>query len=209
MHVKNFSFSTVSKNYYSSGQVQLINFTKIGIAGAGGLGSNCAIILARCGFENFNIADFDTVSVSNLNRQAYIPDHLGKLKVECLSGILQKINPDIKVKAFPCRITSDNIHHVFDKCDVVVEAFDIAESKSMLIEEFWDSGKLLVSASGICGYGKSDEIRIRKIKNNIYVVGDGYSEAGDKFKPYAPSVMIAAAKQADIVLDWVLRDSSI
>lgn len=203
--MKNFTFLDVSQNYYSSDQLKQISSTRIGIAGAGGLGSNCAHILVRCGFENFCIADFDVVSVSNLNRQLYQPSHLGKSKVQCLKNVLTQVNPSVKMDIFTAKVNKDNIHEIFDNCDVLVEAFDNPECKSMLMEEFWDSGKLVVAVSGIGGFGRSDFITTKKVRENLYLIGDGKSEVGDTIKPYAPSVTVAAAKQADVILNWVLQ----
>ncbi|MBM4272653.1 MAG: sulfur carrier protein ThiS adenylyltransferase ThiF, partial [Deltaproteobacteria bacterium] len=45
-----------------------IQETRVGIAGAGGLGSNCALFLVRCGFRKLRIVDSDVVEMSNLNR---------------------------------------------------------------------------------------------------------------------------------------------
>ena len=52
----------------------------VGIAGAGGLGSNCAVALARVGIGTLIIADFDVVSESNLNRQYYFYDQIGYIQ---------------------------------------------------------------------------------------------------------------------------------
>jgi sulfur carrier protein ThiS adenylyltransferase len=60
-----FNFYSVAKNYYTDEQYAKIRGVRIGIAGAGGLGSNCAINLVRSGFEDFVIADFDVVEASN------------------------------------------------------------------------------------------------------------------------------------------------
>lgn len=203
--MKSFLFSDVCGNFYSADQISRIKGIKTGIAGAGGLGSNCAHILVRSGFEKLTIADFDIVSVSNLNRQMYRPSHLGESKVNCLTGILKEINPDITVETYDCRVDSSNIHQIFDNCDVIVEAFDDPECKSMLIEEFWETDKLIVAASGIGGFGSCDCITTKKVKDNLYIIGDGKSEVSELVKPFAPSVMIAAAKQADVIISWVLN----
>jgi sulfur carrier protein ThiS adenylyltransferase len=200
-----FDFSQVSGFYYTPEQLSKIRSVRVGIAGVGGLGSNCALALVRCGFEKFVIADFDIVSVSNLNRQQYFPEEIGKPKVECFVAYLQKINPSIDCRIKQLRISSENVHDLFNECQCVVEAFDNAESKAMLVGEIMGSDKLLVSASGIGGHGSSDRIVTRKVRDNFYLIGDGVSEVGPSIKPYAPCVMIAAAKQADVVLNWVLN----
>lgn len=199
-----FNFYSVAKNYYSDEQYAKILGTRIGIAGAGGLGSNCAINLVRCGFENFVMVDFDTVEVSNLNRQVYAVCHIGRPKIECLAELMLEINPGTSIRAIQKRIDENNIAGFFEDCDVVVEAFDKAESKAMLSQAFMGSSKLVVSASGLGGFGNSDRIITRKIRDNFYLIGDGKSGVGDVIRPFAPRVSIAAAKQADVVLSWVI-----
>ena len=65
---------------------------RIGIAGAGGIGSNVAMLLVRAGFTKFTIVDFDYLEQSNLNRQFYFEDQLGKSKVESLKINLERIS---------------------------------------------------------------------------------------------------------------------
>jgi sulfur carrier protein ThiS adenylyltransferase len=199
-----FSFGDVCREYYSLAQYAAVKGTTIGIAGLGGLGSNCAINLVRCGFEKFVIADFDVVEPSNLNRQAYLPGHIGLPKVDCLQELLKQINPGSSVEKHKIRLDATNARRIFGPCDVVVEAFDTAECKAMLVNLFLDSQKLVVSASGVAGFGDSNRIITRKVRDNFYIIGDGSSDTGLGVKPYAPCVAVAAAKQADVVLEWVL-----
>jgi sulfur carrier protein ThiS adenylyltransferase len=199
-----FSFGAVCSRYFSKEQYAAIRTATIGIAGAGGLGSNCAINLVRSGFEKFIIADFDVVELSNLNRQAYLPEHIGRPKVDCLKDQMLKINPDCSVEKHQRRVDAANAPGIFGSSDVVVEAFDTAECKAMLVNLFLDSQKLVVSASGLAGFGNSDRILTRKIRENFFCIGDGVSGVGKDIKPLAPCVSIAAAKQADVVLEWVL-----
>jgi sulfur carrier protein ThiS adenylyltransferase len=203
-----FSFGAVCSPYFSKEQYSTICAATIGIAGAGGLGSNCAIILVRSGFEKFVIADFDVVELSNLNRQAYLPGHIGLPKVDCLKGQLLKINPACSVDAKQITINETNALSVFSSCDVVVEAFDRPECKAMIVNIFVDTGKLVVSASGLGGFGNSDRIVTRKVRDNFYLIGDGASGVNGDMRPLAPCVSIAAAKQADIVLEWILTRKS-
>ena len=75
-----------------------VRSVRVGIAGAGGLGSNCALNLVRVGFEKLTIADFDRVDASNLDRQFYFLDQVGKIKVEALKENLLRINPALELK---------------------------------------------------------------------------------------------------------------
>ncbi|MBP5226911.1 MAG: ThiF family adenylyltransferase, partial [Kiritimatiellae bacterium] len=63
----------------------ILDRARVGIAGAGGLGSNCAMHLVRAGLTRLVIADFDIVNESNLNRQFYFRDQLGQKKVTALA----------------------------------------------------------------------------------------------------------------------------
>ncbi|NLK22258.1 MAG: sulfur carrier protein ThiS adenylyltransferase ThiF [Epulopiscium sp.] len=193
------------------GKVNLIKIqeVKIGIAGAGGLGSNCAFNLVRCGFKYFKIIDFDKVEFSNLNRQFFFYHQIGLPKVAILKENLLNINPDIEVETIDLKLEKDNISLGFSDCDIIVEAFDKAIYKKIIVEAYMNSGKFLVSASGLGGWGKSDDIKVHKIKEKFYIVGDLVTETGEKSPPISPRVNITAAKQADIILEYVLRKGEI
>lgn len=190
--------------YFTEVQLSKIRQASIGIAGAGGLGSNCAILLARCGFRQMTIVDFDRVSASNLNRQSYYAGQIGQSKVAALAENLGKINPAVNVQAISAKIDRTNAQTLFRSCAILVEALDRPEDKTLFIETFADATKFLVAASGIAGFGHSDRIRVHQIRENFYVVGDLTSSV-EQMPPLAPCVTIAAAKQADLVLRHVLE----
>jgi sulfur carrier protein ThiS adenylyltransferase len=133
----------------------------IGIAGAGGLGSNIAVSLARVGIGKLVIADFDKVSISNLNRQQFFLDQDGQPKVIALKANLERMNPFCEVITHEIIVTPDNVAQVFGHCDILLEAFDAAEQKQMLIETWQElyPDKPLIAASGLSGYGRNDLIR--------------------------------------------------
>ncbi|MCX8131741.1 MAG: sulfur carrier protein ThiS adenylyltransferase ThiF [Clostridia bacterium] len=192
--------------YIGEDRLRKIHGIKVGIAGAGGLGSNCAFNLVRSGFRKLKIVDFDVVESSNLNRQFYFSDQVGISKVKALSTNLKRINPDLELEVVNERITGDNAEGMFGDCDVVVEAFDRAEAKAMIVEKYYKSGKFLVSASGLAGWGNSDIITTRMIHPNFYIIGDLESEVSEMLPPASPRVNLAAAKQADVILNWVINE---
>jgi sulfur carrier protein ThiS adenylyltransferase len=177
---------------------------KIGIAGAGGLGSNCAQMLVRTGFKKFRIVDFDCVEPSNLNRQFFFRHQIGMPKVVALGDNLRMINEELQIESIQTRIEATNVAKLFGECDVVVEAFDRAEYKKLLVESYMHSDKLLVSASGLAGWGNSDDITVRRIKERFYLVGDLVSSVEPERPPLAPRVHVAAAKQADVIISYFL-----
>ncbi len=194
------------ERYFSAEQLARIAAVRVGIAGAGGLGSNCAQMLVRSGFTQLTIADFDVVEAANLNRQFFFPDQLGRPKVEALRENLLRLNPDLRANFVNRRIDADNAPETFAGCDVIVEAFDRAEYKKMLAEVFYNAVPLYISASGLGGWGNSDSITVRRVNSRFYLVGDSVTEANEAAPPCAPRVHIAAAKQADLVLAYALGD---
>ncbi len=180
---------------------------KVGIAGAGGLGSNCAAALVRCGVGTLVIADFDVVESRNLNRQFYFRDQVGMPKTRALRENLLRIRPELKVIEHGIKIDRENIPAIFDGCDVIVEAFDQKEMKEMLIEVIQEKmpGIPLVIGSGLAGWGSTGDIRCRKIDETLYVCGDESSETSDDLPPLAPRVGIVASMQADTVIGILMN----
>ncbi len=80
---------------------------KVGIAGAGGLGSNCAMALARSGVGTIIIADFDIIDLSNLNRQYFFHYQIGRKKVLALKENVELVNPEINVVPFSIKLNSE------------------------------------------------------------------------------------------------------
>lgn len=190
--------------YLGEERLAFLQNVTVGVAGAGGLGSNCAVHLVRSGFRRFVLVDFDRVEPSNLNRQAYTLSHVGQPKVRALAEIMRSINPDCDLNVRELTASAENMADVFACCDVVVEAFDDPKAKKALVETMVPSGKLVVAASGMGGTGNTDRIVTRKVRDNFYLVGDGESECSDALPPFSPRVGITAAKQADVVLSHFL-----
>jgi sulfur carrier protein ThiS adenylyltransferase len=181
---------------------------KIGIAGCGGLGSNCAMHLVRSGFTRFVLVDFDRVEFSNLNRQAFFSVQVGEYKAEALAANMRAVNPELELEVYVERVDVVRIKRLFGECDAVVEAFDRAAAKKRLVEALLPLGRLVVSASGIGGCGDGDALATRKVRDNFYLIGDGVTECSLDTPPLSPRVGIAAAKQADVVLAHFLGQVS-
>lgn len=190
--------------YLTPAEKALMEKACVGIAGAGGLGSNCAMLLVRAGVRRLVIADFDTVAPSNLNRQFYFRRQIGMKKTAALAENLREIAPDTELELHDTRIERCNVRDIFAKCDIIVEAFDNAESKAMLVGEMAGGGKPLVAASGIAGWGRSGDMALRKIGANLYMAGDCESGVGGDLSPHGPRVAIAAAMQANTVAALIL-----
>ncbi len=97
----------------------------------------------------------------------------------------------------------------FQNVDVVVEAFDRADQKLMIIKAFGQKmkEKVLIIASGLAGYASNNTIKTIKFSKNIYLVGDHIEEAGFGVGLMAPRVGIAAHHQANAVLRYLLGEN--
>lgn len=189
---------------HTPGVHEKIRHSVVGIAGLGGLGSAIAVALARIGVGKLILVDFDVVEPSNLNRQQYFIDQLGMTKAAALEANLRRINPYVQVEAQCLRVTPKNVPALFGGVDVLVEAFDRADQKAMLLQSF--SGKPIVAASGVAGYGAGEGIGVRKMGEGIFVVGDLETGAAPGCGLMAPRVGIAAHMQANLVLRILLGE---
>ena len=186
--------------------LEALRRSTVGIAGAGGLGSTVAVSLARAGVGRLVIADFDSIEPSNLNRQQYTIDQVGRVKVEALKENLLRINPFSVYEIHAVRITRKNATDIFRSVDVLVEALDRAEAKEMLIETCLRRypGRPIVAASGLAGYGKNRTLHTRRL-GNLFICGDEDSQSPKGISPMAPRVGIVANMQANLVVELLVK----
>ncbi len=184
---------------------KILKRKKIGIAGCGGLGSNCAVALARTGIGKLILADFDVVRKSNLNRQYYFTDQLGQKKVFALEDNIYFINPRVKIEAHDVKLDTAAIVKIFKNCDVIIEAFDDAEMKQMIIETVLEQlpDKPIISGIGMAGFGNSNSIKTEQ-HGNLYICGDQKTEVSEEMPPLAPRVGIVAMMQANKAIEILL-----
>lgn len=185
-----------------------IRAARVAVAGLGGLGSNIAVSLARIGVGHLHLIDFDRVDVTNLNRQQYFADQVGMYKTEALRENLLRINPWLELRTDCLRVTEENAAELLRDDAYICEAFDIAENKAMLAGEVLEHfpEKYLVAASGMAGYGDSNEIRTRRVTSHFYLCGDEKTEAEAGRGLMAPRVALCAAHQANMVLRLILGE---
>jgi len=186
--------------------IPILQNAVIGIAGAGGLGSNIAVSLTRAGIGKLVVADFDKIETSNLNRQQFFTDQIGMPKVIALLENLNKISQFTKYQVHEIKLNPDNIPMIFKDVDIMVEAFDKAEMKTMLIETWLTNfpNKPLIAASGLTGWGKNEILHTRRI-DNLYICGDEETELQTGISPMAPRVGIVANMQANLVLEILMN----
>lgn len=174
----------------------------VAICGLGGLGSNIAVSLARAGVGRLILIDFDKVDISNLHRQQYKANQIGRYKTEALKDNLQEFSPYADIVTHTVRVKEDNLTELLNDADIVCEAFDDAEAKAMLVNGVLEQlhMKYLIAASGMAGLGSANSIKTRRVMERFYLCGDGVSDVADDIGLVAPRVMLCAAHQAQMVL---------
>lgn len=196
---------------YTPQMYEKISGAAVAIAGLGGLGSHIAVMLARAGVGRLFLVDFDRVELTNLNRQAYDLSHLGQHKTEALPGILQKINPYLQIQAQNIRVTAENAPGLFGGYPILCEAFDKPEQKAMLVSAVLEGcpQAVVVSGSGMAGYGSANSIVTRQKMSRLYVSGDGETELGQSTCLMASRVMVCAAHQANMAIRLILGEKGV
>lgn len=178
----------------------------IAIAGCGGLGSNCAIALARTGIGKLVVVDFDKVEESNLNRQYFFRDQIGDYKADALRENIRRIDSYVEVETHVIKLIPMSVKTLFSDCDIIVEAFDADLEKKMIIETVLEDmpDKYIISGQGLAGYGDNDSIRTQQ-HDKLFIVGDGANRVSAQQPPLAPRVGMVANMQANLVLEILLK----
>ncbi len=179
----------------------------VGIAGIGGLGSNAAIALARMGIGKLVVVDHDIVEESNLTRQYYFLDQIGKPKVEALRETIRRINPDMEYIGLQEKLVSGGMHEPFKDVDLVIEALDNAETKTRFIEEILDKlpDKTVIAATGVTGYGNIDRIKVKHL-GNLHICYDPLAKPCEEEVTLASHVALIANWEAELAIEILLGE---
>jgi sulfur-carrier protein adenylyltransferase/sulfurtransferase len=129
------------------GQIKLLESSVL-LIGAGGLGSPAAMYLAAAGVGKLGIVDFDTVDVSNLQRQLlHGQSDVGRPKVESARDRLREINPEVEVVGHREPITSANAFDIISGYDLVINGSDNFPTRYLVNDACQFLKKPLVDAS--------------------------------------------------------------
>jgi adenylyltransferase/sulfurtransferase len=142
-----YSRHTILSEIGEAGQIKLLESSVLMI-GAGGLGSPAAMYLAAAGVGKIGIVDFDTVDVSNLQRQLlHGQSDVGRPKVDSARDRLKEINPDVEVVGYREPITSANALEIIRDYDLVINGSDNFPTRYLVNDACQFLGKPLVDAS--------------------------------------------------------------
>ena len=132
------------------GQVRLAH-AKVLVAGAGGLGSPLCLYLAAAGIGTIGIADFDTVSISNLQRQIlYNEADLGKAKADVAASRIKAINSATEVHVHG-KITAGNAEAIISGYDIVADGCDNYATRYIINDACMTQKKPFVYGA-VCGF---------------------------------------------------------
>ena len=173
---------------------------KVVILGAGGLGSNIAHMLARLGVGKMILYDFDVVEPSNLNRQHYGVNDIGKMKAETTAERIKELLPYVHIESRNLRVDEEVLSSVYEEGDIFIEAFDTVASKVMAYDFFAGREKPYICTTGVAG--PSGELSRRDL-GHIHIVGDFQGE--DRNDCYIPKVMAIAAMECRVVMELILK----
>lgn len=126
-----------------------IQNTKVLLIGVGGVGSATLETLVRNGFTNIHIIDFDTVDLTNLNRQLITNStNLGSKKIDEAIKRAKLINPNSNIKGFDIKLDDNNITNYIDNYDYIIDACDTISVKYKLIELSMTNNFKLIESMG-------------------------------------------------------------
>lgn len=123
---------------------------KILLIGVGGVGSYALEALIRNGFYDITIVDFDTIDLSNLNRQLITDStNIGKYKVDEAKKRALLINPNINIQAINEKLNKENIRNLLNQnFDYIIDACDTLDVKFALMENSLHYSYKLISSMG-------------------------------------------------------------
>ena len=111
----------------------LLQTKRIAIIGCGGLGGHLIDLAARIGFGVIRAVDGDIFEESNLNRQLLCDcSQLGKSKAQAAAAYIHRVNPQISCEGIAVMLNADNAAELLAGCDLVFDALDSIESRSLL-----------------------------------------------------------------------------
>lgn len=126
------------------GQEKLKN-AKVLVIGSGGLGSPVLLYLTAVGIGNIGIVEFDTVSISNLQRQIlFTVEDLGKSKAEIAYEKLSETNPFVNFKIYNKKLDKDNVFDIFNDWNIIVDCSDNFPTRFLVSDASVILNKILV-----------------------------------------------------------------
>lgn len=130
--------------------VQSLHTKKVVLVGLGAVGGMCLESLVRSGIGNLRIVDFDTVGITNLNRQILATyDTLGALKTEVARKRVLSINPECNLEVLSLFVQQETLDQILEgPVDLVIDAIDSLNPKCALLQEAYKRNIPVISSMG-------------------------------------------------------------
>lgn len=127
-----------------------LNGAFVVVVGLGAVGGYALEVLARSGVGHFRLIDFDTIGITNINRQLLATDSsIGRKKVEVARERVLDINPEVRIEALDIFAHEDSLETIFaDSPDLVIDAIDSLTPKLALLEGAWKRQIPIISSMG-------------------------------------------------------------
>ncbi|MDD6879015.1 MAG: ThiF family adenylyltransferase [bacterium] len=145
-----------------------IKNTNILLVGIGGVGGMCLETLVRNGIENITLIDFDTIDISNLNRQVItFNDNIDEKKVNEATKFCNRINPNCNIKTYDLFLDETNIEELLEsnKFDYVIDACDSIKTKKLIITNCIKRKIKFISCMGTGNKIDPSKLEITDIRN--------------------------------------------
>lgn len=142
-------------------KLEILKKSKVIVFGIGGVGSFTVEALARCGVGKISMVDFDTIDITNVNRQIHaFKENVGLYKVDEMKKRVNSINEDIIVDTFKEKFEKENISKFnLEQYDYIVDAIDTITSKIFLAKYAFEKNIKIISAMG--AGNKMDPTRLK------------------------------------------------
>lgn len=204
-----------------------INNTTVAVVGIGGVGGYAVEGLIRSGIKSIILVDFDTIEISNLNRQIISDQkHLGYFKVDEMERRILNINPECKVIKIYDKLAPDNIDILFKHSfTYLIDACDTINVKMELIKKCLDKNIEIISCMGTGNKLNPSMLEITDIRKTSYDpiakkirkylsinhinkrVNVVYSkEQNPKFEGSIPSMIFVPATAGLLCANYVVKD---
>lgn len=132
-------------------KMNVLQKTHILLFGLGGVGGQAFEALVRTGVGEISIVDFDTIDMTNCNRQILATQNtVGKYKTEVALERAKSINPNIAIHHYTERVTKDNLLSFFEgkNYQYVIDAIDTVTAKLDIIQYAWEHQIPIISSMG-------------------------------------------------------------
>lgn len=154
----------------TASQEKILNSSVL-LFGVGGVGSAVAEFLVRSGIQHLTIVDFDTIDITNINRQLVANSkNVGNLKVDEMAKKLLDINPKLDIKKFPIKFSEENADEIdFSSYDCIIDCIDDIKAKQTIIKLAKSADKYLICAMGAGNrFAETPQFEITDIHKTSY-----------------------------------------